>query len=308
MRQTHSTHRQPLYEHVRELRKRVFISVLAIAAAGLGGYAIHEKLLRILQKPLGETLFYTSPTGGFSFVFKLCFFFGLVVSLPVVVYEISKFIGPAVRKVTRRTFVGVVFWSALLAAAGVLFAYFISLPAALRFLANFGGEGIESLITADEYFNFAMAYLIGFALLFQIPLITWFINRITPLKPGKMMRLQKWVVLASFVVAAVLTPTPDPFNQLLMAAPAILLYQLAIILVWLVNLRRRPKVLKPIKVPQLAEINFVAEIPRQIHTAPSRRPVLGSSFDIVGSPRSFNPSTYQQPARITPPDFLDLRN
>jgi len=227
--------RQPMFEHVRELRKRLFWSVAIIGAAGAVGYSFHEQLLFVLQRPLGQTLYFTSPTGGFSFVFKACFFFGVLVALPVIIYHICRFLGPVVTSATRRLFVGVVFWSLILAAAGVTFAYFISLPAALNFLTSFGGPNIQSLITADEYFNFAITYLVGFALMFQLPLLVLFINRIKPLKPGSMMKTQRYVVIFSFVAAAILTPTPDPFNQLLMAAPAILLYQVAIVMVLSIN-------------------------------------------------------------------------
>lgn len=131
--------------------------------------------------------------------------------------------------------------SILLAGAGIAFAYLVSLPAALHFLTNFGGQQVESLITADAYFNFALAYIAGFAVLFQLPLIVLFTNRITPLKPGKMMGAQKYIILGSFIVAAILTPTPDPINQSIMAVPVVLLYQISIILVLLTNIKRKPK-------------------------------------------------------------------
>jgi sec-independent protein translocase protein TatC len=145
-----------------------------------------------------------------------------------------------------------------LAFAGVLFAYFVSLPAALHFLAKFGGAGVQSLITVDEYFNFALAYLAGFALLFQLPLLILFVNRIKPLTPGKMMGAQRFVILISFIVAAILTPTPDPFNQLLMAAPAIVLYQIGIIMVMIVNRGSKPVVSQ--KLPNKIEYNINEKI------------------------------------------------
>lgn len=240
----HEAPKQPVFEHVRELRKRLFVSAAVIAAFGVLGYMYHEFLLQVLQQPLGEKLYYTSPTGGFSFVFKTCFFFGILVALPVIIYNICRFLGPVVSTKSKRLFVAVVFWSVMLAAAGVTFAYMISLPAALNFLTNFGGPNIESLITADEYFNFAITYLVGFAVLFQLPLLILFINRIKPLPPGKMMKMQRYIVILSFIVAAILTPTPDPFNQLLMAAPAILLYQVAVVLVIVINYKAARKIRK----------------------------------------------------------------
>lgn len=233
------TAKKPFIEHVHELQKRLTWSVLALAIGGGVAYNFYQPLLNLVQRPLGQTLYYTSPTGGFSFLFKVCLAAGFVFALPVILYHIFGFLGPLLHRRQRASIVAYTMWSIDLAYAGVLFAYFVSLPAALHFLAKFGGAGVQSLITVDEYFNFALAYLAGFALLFQVPLVILFINRIKPLKPSKMMGAQRFVILFSFIIAAILTPTPDPFNQLLMAAPAILLYQVGIVLVLVVNRNHR---------------------------------------------------------------------
>lgn len=242
------TAKKPFIEHVHELQKRLTWSVLALAIGGGIAYNFYQPLLNLVQRPLGQTLYYTSPTGGFSFLFKICLAAGFVFALPVILYHVFGFLGPLLRRRQRSSIVAYTMWSINLAYAGVLFAYFISLPAALHFLAKFGGAGVQSLITVDEYFNFALAYLAGFALLFQVPLVILFINRIKPLKPAKMMGAQRFVILFSFIIAAILTPTPDPFNQLLMAAPAILLYQVGIVLVMIINHKpRRKKTSQPIE-------------------------------------------------------------
>jgi sec-independent protein translocase protein TatC len=193
--------KRPFAEHVHELRGRLFKVIATLIVASSAGYFIHEELLHILQKPLNQTLFYTSPTGGLNFVFKLCFLFGFVFTIPVLVYQISKFLAPVIKQKTNHMFVSLMCWSSILAASGIVFAYYVSLPGALKFLTNFGGKDIKSLITADEYFNFAVAYLLGYALLFQLPLIILFINRIKPLKPTKMLKAQRYIVLGSFVLA-----------------------------------------------------------------------------------------------------------
>lgn len=234
-----ATTKKPFIEHVHELQKRLTWSVLALGIGSAIAYAFHEPLLLLVQQPLGQTLYYTSPTGGFSFLFKVCLAAGFILALPIILYHTFGFLGPLLRRRQRTVIVAYTAWSFNLAFAGVIFAYFISLPAALHFLAKFGGSGVQSLITVDEYFNFALAYLAGFALLFQLPLIILFINRIKPLKPSKMMSAQRYVILISFIVAAILTPTPDPFNQLLMAAPAIVMYQVGVILVTVSNRHQR---------------------------------------------------------------------
>ncbi|MGC1176814.1 MAG: twin-arginine translocase subunit TatC [Candidatus Saccharimonadales bacterium] len=236
-----STIHKPFVEHVHELRKRLMWVVLFVTIFGGAAYSVHQRLLNILQKPLGQTLYYTSPTGGFSFLFKVCLVAGFILALPVVLYHLFEFMGPLLKRKARFIIVKYTLCSFLLAYAGMLFAYFVSLPAALHFLTRIGGTGIKSLIGVDEYFNFALAYVGGFALLFQLPLIVLFINRIKPLSPKKMMSTERYVIVISFIVAAVLTPTPDPLNQTIMALPIILLYQVSIGLVWFVNRRSKRK-------------------------------------------------------------------
>jgi sec-independent protein translocase protein TatC len=123
---------------------------------------------------------------------------------------------------------------------GAAFAYFITLPAALHFLNEFSSDQVKALISTNEYISFVTIYVAAFAILFQLPLILLFINHITPLSPGALMRQQRLVILLSFVAAAVITPTPDIVNQTFMALPIIVLYQISMALVWLVN--RRPPV------------------------------------------------------------------
>lgn len=234
----YGTIRKPFINHLHELRTRLVWCALALAIGSAVGFMFHEQLLAIIQRPLGQTLYFTSPTGGFNFAFKLSLTFGLVVALPILMYHAIRFLSPMIgaRSIKIATYT---LWSLGLAYGGVLFAYVVSLPAALHFLTSFGGESIQALITADEYFNFALAYMAGFAVLFQIPLVMLFINRINPQSPIKLMRAQRYIILGSFIIAAILTPTPDPFNQLIMALPIILLYQLGIILIWVVN-RKAP--------------------------------------------------------------------
>ena len=222
-------------DHIHELRHRVMYSLIALLLGCVVGYRLRGQIIAWLVKPLGKQLFYTSPTGGFDFILKICMFLGFIIAVPVIVYNTLQFIAPVVPShVTKKTG-RVLITSSILALAGLLFAYYVSLPAALHFLNAFSSGPIQSLITAQEYFNFVIIYLSGFAALFQMPLIFSFINNITPLKPAKLFDKQRIVILVSFIIAAILTPTPDPINQTLMALPIILLYQASILVVWLQN-------------------------------------------------------------------------
>lgn len=226
------SHKLPMMDHVGELRRRALWCMISLLIGGVIGYRYQEQIIAILVKPLGQKLFYTSPTGGFDFLIKICLFFGFILAVPVIIYNLFKFISPAIPAHVTYSFSKIIVVSILLALAGVSFAYFVSLPAALHFLNNFSNEQVSSLISAQEYFNFVMIYMAGFALLFQMPLVFSFINKVKPLKPARLLKQQKVVILISFIVAAILTPTPDPINQALMAAPIIALYQTSIGVVW----------------------------------------------------------------------------
>ena len=237
---------------------------LFLVLGAVAGYFIHSHLITFLQRPLNESLYYTTPGGAFSFIIKVCTVFGLVIALPMLIYQIFAFFGPLISMRTRRQVVSYVGGSFLLATGGIAFAYLVSLPAALHFLVSFGGDSnIHSLITADEYFNFVLTYIAGFAILFQVPLIILLIDRIKPIPPKKLFSSTRYVILVSFIVAAVITPTPDPMNQLLMAGPIILLFFASASLVSLRHVLRQrrsgKKKAAPVAVPAL----FVAEQPQQ---------------------------------------------
>ena len=234
--------RQPFMEHVQELRSRLAWSVVALLIGTTVGYFIKDQLLEILVAPLGQTLYYTSPGGGFSLIIQLCLGFGVIFAVPVLIFHLIRFLAPVLPSYSLRFLVTILLSSCLLLALGVTFAYFVSLPAALYFLNEFSNEQVQALISTDTYMSFVALYLAGFAVLFQLPLLLLIINGVLPLTPKKLLANTKWVILASFVIAALITPTPDPFNQAIMAGPVILLYVASTIPIKVVNRKRTPKI------------------------------------------------------------------
>lgn len=281
---------QPFSEHVRELRRRLLYSVGALLLGSIIGYAIHGSLFRLIKRPLHEQLYYTTPMGGFSAIIKISILFGVMVAIPVFIYQLGKFLSPAFRRRLRAA--RIILFSTVLATFGVLFAYFVSLPASLHFLANIDSQNLQSLITVNEYLNFVFSYVGGFALLFQLPLIMLFINRIKPQRPSKLMGLQRYVILSSFILAAILTPTPDPVNQLTMALPIIALYQFSVALIWLANRRKQRAAFEPILVaPTLATDNLLAPVlsplPQTASASSDQEPQL--ILDVFGFPQQHTP-------------------
>lgn len=232
----------PFVEHLQELRRRFFFVAVTIVLGSVAGYQFRDYITNALLAPSGDQQFiFTTPGGGFDFVIRLCLYTGLLISIPVIIYQILRYLEPIIRRDARIVVVRGSIASAFLAGLGILFGYFIGLPAALRFLLqNFSSEHISALITIQSYMSFVMIYLFAAALLFQVPLILLIINRIKPLRPRKLMQFQRWFILFAFVFSAVISPTADLQNLLLLSIPMILMYQVGIALVWLTNRRRKP--------------------------------------------------------------------
>lgn len=226
-------------EHILEFRTRLFWVVGFVLLASSAGYAIKDQMLTVLTGPLGDQqLYYLTPIGGLSFIIKLCFYFDILVSVPIIVYHLYRYLQPLMggqQRPVLRYFVA----SFILAACGIAFAYFVSLPAALHFLTDFNIQHITAMLTVDAYLTFVTSYLLGAALLFQIPLILVIIDKITPLTPGGLMKYQRHVILIAFILAAILSPTPDMINQTLLAVPIVAMYQFGICLIWWQHKKRR---------------------------------------------------------------------
>jgi sec-independent protein translocase protein TatC len=233
--QTAPSQTLPFYTHLVELRRRLLFIFCFLVVGTIVGYYLHDTILTLLTSPLDKPLYYSSPAGGLDFTLKLSFFFGLIASVPVFIYQTLQFIQPAFSRELKNSLVAILFISCLLLLSGMAFAYFVSLPAALYFLDTFNNSDVFSLISTNEYFSFVSRYVFGFGLLFQLPLALFVVNKIHKISLKTLMRYQKWVVLTAFLVAAILTPTPDVFNQALMAVPLIVLYQLTIVLLLIVN-------------------------------------------------------------------------
>ena len=228
----------PFLQHVLELRRRLVWIVLSIIVFSFIGYLIQGPIIDWLLKPAADQKFiYTTPGGGINFILQISFYFGVAVSLPIAFYHLFRFIEPLLKKNDNAFIIKCTLFSVVLAASGIGFGYYVGLPAAMHFLESQlkGNSHIEALLTLNDYLSFVTVYLAGAAIMFQLPVIVLFINRITPLNPKKLLKGERWVILISFIVAAIITPTPDLFNQSIVAVPIILIYQLGIVLVWFQN-------------------------------------------------------------------------
>jgi sec-independent protein translocase protein TatC len=197
---------------------------------------------------LGAPLYYTSPAGSFNFALKVAYVLGIFIALPVIVFQLIKFIEPALPIRIKNGFVvKVIVASFLLAVMGSSFGFFIIIPTSLHFFMGYSTTVIKPLISATEYLTFVINIIITFALLFQIPLVVLFINYVKPLKPKDLLRFQKHIIIAAFVLSVILPFTYDPITQFVMALPIVFLYYFSIVLIWFVNRKAVPSVvLKPL--------------------------------------------------------------
>jgi sec-independent protein translocase protein TatC len=256
----------PFVEHLYELRRRLIYIVASIIVFSTLAYFVQQYLVTFLLHPSkGQQFIYTSPGGGIGFLFSVCTYVGIAVSIPVIVYQLLGFFEPLITDNTRRNIVKFSIFSGMLAIIGFCFGYYVGLPIALHFLrTQFTSRQIRPLFTIQEYLSFLMVYLLGSALLCQLPLILLFINRIRPLRPRKLFGIQRYVIVAAFVIAMIMAPTTNIFDQLVIAGPIIIVYNLSVLFIWKLNrqIRRPDYVIK------------LLENDREVQAARSNRPVL----------------------------------
>lgn len=221
-------------EHVYELRSRAFWIVLSIIAASALGFQFKDQLIAAVMAPLnGEKLVYLTPGGGFSFIFTLSIYFGVLLAIPIIVYHVYRFLQPILKRSSRTMIAGFMSLSVLLAAAGSAFGYFVTIPAAINFLSTFAGDAVTPNLTAESYLNFVVAYILGLAVLFQLPLLLFLFDHIRPFPPGSLLSSQRFVIIGATIVAAIITPTPDAVNMAIVAAPIVAIYQFGVIAVFI---------------------------------------------------------------------------
>jgi sec-independent protein translocase protein TatC len=286
--------------HLQEVRRRLMYSVAALAIGSALGYLLRKPIIALLQHPLGQKLFYTSPMGSFDFIVRLSLLTGLLIALPVICYHLLRFVEPALPKPFRwRTITVVVVASYALALAGVAFAYTVCLPVALHFFGTVGGGDLHPLISVDRYFSFVLGYLAAFAIIFQLPLLLLFINWITPLGPKSLGKWRKWVIVIAFGIAVIIPAAADPLSQVFLAIPIVGLYELSIWIVWFVNRRRTATMATADSAPVPTTPMPVQSRPT---AAPRRRPATPAApiIDL----RKHSP----KPQPISPLNILDLRS
>jgi sec-independent protein translocase protein TatC len=231
-------------DHLEELRWRIIWSLIGIIAGaalvwGFKDYIMDDFLLAPAVK-YGLKLQNLRPFGQVFLYMEVALVGGLILSIPNTFYQLWLFIAPGLYKHERKYIKWIVIFTSFCFLGGVAFSYYAMLPAAFQFFAAFGSEKIENIIDIGEYFNFILSVMIGAGLVFELPMVSFFLSKLGILTPAFMRHYRRHAIVVIFIASALLTPGTDPVSQILLAVPLVLLYEISIF-ISKVSQKKRPE-------------------------------------------------------------------
>jgi sec-independent protein translocase protein TatC len=245
--------KMPITEHLGDLRKRIIVCVIALFITFLISFNYSEDIFRFIMFPLkynldfsvknmyihfvpqdklqNTKLVFLAPAEAFWMNIKVAFVAGLILALPLIFYQLWKFVSPGLLHKEKRYVVPFILLATSLFLIGAAFCFFIVLPFAMGFLLTYKvGDFLSPMLSVGNYVDFCLKFILAFGAVFELPIAIIFFTRMGIVTPKTLAKNRKYAILLAFVVAAILTPTPDAFNQTLMAVPIIVLYEVGIIL------------------------------------------------------------------------------
>jgi sec-independent protein translocase protein TatC len=232
-------------EHLDELRKRIVNSVIGIGVGIILGFAFIDKIFNFILGPTrkvlppGVKMIYTEPGEAFGMYITISLIVGFVIASPYVMYQVWKFIAPGLYSNEKRFAVPFVLFTTLGFLAGAAFNHYIAFPFMMAFFASFNGIDLAFMPRLEDTFGLYTKMLLGMGLVFQMPTVVFFLAKMKLVTARFLWKNGRYAILIAFVIAAVVTPTGDPMNQTIFAAPMIALYLLSIIIAWFVNPRSK---------------------------------------------------------------------
>lgn len=221
-----------LTTHLLELRRRLIFSLAALFLGTVICFFWGQEILfQLLMSPLekiNHDLVLIGVTDGFQIQLKLAFFGGILLSLPVILWQSIAFVLPALYSGERKVFWPLFISGLILFMLGIFFAYIVVLDLALEFLLLDFNAGLNSMLSAAKYLSFVVAFLLPFGFIFEIPVMVLILTKMKVLSPAQLRKKRRYVILAIFIIAAILTP-PDVISQVFLALPMLVLYELSII-------------------------------------------------------------------------------
>ncbi|HXH91296.1 MAG TPA: twin-arginine translocase subunit TatC [Thermoanaerobaculia bacterium] len=221
-------------DHLEELRKRLIVSIIAIGVAFLACWNFADKIYAWVEAPLTKLLplgdrklAYTHLTEPFMLYMKVAFFAAIFVSSPIIMWQVWRFISPGLYKRERRMAAPFIIFATAFFLIGGYFGYRVILPGACAFFVETGRQ-FKQMIKIDEYFGFASSIMLASGAIFETPILIFFLARLGIVTPAFLLQKAKWAIVLSFIIAAILTPSPDMVNQTMLALPMIALYFLGV--------------------------------------------------------------------------------
>ena len=226
---------QSLSGHLNELRRRLTWSAVSIFTLTVIAFVFHQQILLILMEPAGDFTdlphskpIYTDLTEFLGIAMKASLLVGVFASLPFLLWQMVMFVSPGLNPTERRYLFVLMPLSLFVFFIGALFGYFVLFPPAVRFLITFGSDVAVPMIRIGNYVNLMLSLLFWMGIVFELPIILFFLSRIGVVGPRFLARNRRWAIVLSFILGALITPTLDPINQALVAGPIIVLYEVGI--------------------------------------------------------------------------------
>jgi len=219
-------------DHLEELRWRLIYAIIGIVIGSIAAWIFIEPLVEVvLLKPArdsGAILQNLRPFGQLFLFVQVSIVVGIVATLPNLFYQLWKFISPALKKNEKKYILAIVIFSTVCFLAGIAFAYFVMLPLALKFAAEFGTEAIKNEFAINEYMSIIISVMLAAGFVFELPMISFFLTKLGILTPAFMKKYRRHAIVIILVLAAFLTPGADPISQIVLAVPLVLLYEISI--------------------------------------------------------------------------------
>ena len=235
-----------LREHLEELRQRLIFTTMAVVIGAVVAFVFRDRVLAFLLAPGFEQMadmkpVFTEVTEMVAVTMKVSLMVGVVLALPVVLYQVVMFVAPGLTT-RERVYLFIFLPGTLLAfGTGVAFGYYVLFPPAFQFLFTFGSENADAFIRIGSYMNVVTSLLFWMGLIFEVPLVMFFLARLGVVTPRFLSRFRRYAFILAFILGGLITPTMDPINQTLVAVPMVVLYEVGILLARIGQRLRRRK-------------------------------------------------------------------
>lgn len=221
---------QPLRDHLQEFRKRLIICLVVVAIAALACYNYVDDIIALLSGPAGK-LYFMNPSEVFFTYMEIALYAGILLTLPVLLYEVWAFVAPALWPEERRAVLVILPTAVILFYVGLVFAYYLVIPAAVTFFMGFATQTLQPMFSLESYLSFILALTLPFGFIFELPLIVVFLAKIGLVTGDFLKGKRKILIVIAFIFAAVVSPTTDIFTQTMIAVPLIVLYEISLFIV-----------------------------------------------------------------------------